>query len=76
MINKAAQCQSCPNNANCAGGDNIVPIKDYWRKNENSTLMVACPIEDVCLKGGGVNGLYKAPGLCSEGLEGPLCMIC
>ena len=42
-------CKLCPENANCYGGDSIMPHKGFWRFDSNSSLIIECVAEDSCL---------------------------
>ena len=68
-------CTNCPDFANCMNGHQIFPIKGFWRKDENQTLIVKCLIEDSCPGGGVFIGLSFRPS-CSPGYSGNICRIC
>lgn len=41
-VSKKESCDICPLNADCPGGSLIIPHKNYWRLNENSTIILPC----------------------------------
>ena len=63
---KAENCNRCPVNAKCTGGDAIVPLNGHWHSHPYSTQVHPCPRKGVC----GYNGS------CSEGYTGHLCGSC
>lgn len=40
----AVVCDSCPANANCTGGNAIVPVPGYWRSSASSNQVHRCAI--------------------------------
>ena len=68
-----SSCVPCPENAYCRG-DNISPMKNYWKsQNNNSNLVLKCPSE-ACI----YQDLWNFDGevKCLEGNKGPLCIVC
>jgi len=60
-------CEICPDNANCTGGDSILPLTGYWHSSQYSTQIHRCPhVADVC----------EYNGTCAEGYVGHLCGSC
>ncbi len=41
-------CEACPQNAFCPGGHVVLPIKNYWLRNENQTRPLKCLVENSC----------------------------
>ena len=41
-------CEICPDNAGCPGGDKIIPDEGFWRFDENSTLILSCLESSAC----------------------------
>lgn len=60
------QCSECPSGASCPGGDQIIPLVDYYRSHAKRDSVLKCS-SGVCL-GGEDN--------CTEGYYGPLCGLC
>lgn len=74
---KYQRCYQCPQNAYCKGGSNITPHAGFYRKNENSTDVVACINPLACF--GYVenaSGDSLIHGECKTGNYGPLCYYC
>ena len=44
----ASFCDSCPPNANCSGGSNLIPTKQFWHSAANSDFIVPCPNNNAC----------------------------
>ena len=44
----ASFCDSCPSNANCSGGSNLIPTKQFWHSAANSDFIVPCPNNNAC----------------------------
>ena len=42
-------CRSCPSDAICPGGNEIIPKKGFWRAHQNTTLIIACSSQSSCL---------------------------
>ncbi|EAS05865.2 transmembrane protein, putative (macronuclear) [Tetrahymena thermophila SB210] len=68
---KVQNCQECPKGATCLGGSNIVTNAGYWRKSNDSDLVLSCNnLPDNC-KGGSFGD-----NICYEGHIGALCEEC
>ena len=83
------KCLSCPSNAECLGGNYVIPISGYWRFSNTSLKIIKC-VSDSCL--GFPNNLdmnqiienytfYEnfndlIHGSCQIGNSGHLCFIC
>ncbi|KAL4493332.1 hypothetical protein ABPG73_007139, partial [Tetrahymena malaccensis] len=64
-------CQKCPVGGECIGGDKIYTQQGYWRKSEDSILIINCENQiSNC-----VGGSY-ANYICQEGHIGALCEEC
>ncbi|KAL4470463.1 hypothetical protein ABPG74_012074 [Tetrahymena malaccensis] len=64
------QCYSCPSGAKCKNG--LIYVNEgYWRKEENSSLVIEC-----VNKQSNCVGKYYANKACLEGYIGPLCEEC
>ena len=74
-FNSSLLCQKCPAFATCSK-NSIIPVNDYWRINENSTLIVKCPVKYACDSNNNDFINYKAPGNCTKGQTGELCVNC
>jgi predicted outer membrane repeat protein len=62
-----SSCEICPINANCTGGDSLLPLSGYWHSGRYSTQIHRCPhVVDVC----------EYNGTCSSGYTGHLCGVC
>ena len=60
-------CEICPINANCTGGDSLLPLTGYWHSSQYSTQIHRCPhVADVC----------EYNGTCAQGYTGHLCGSC
>ena len=45
----AAECNMpCPANADCRGGQTLVPWEQYWHSAADSEAMIACPSPSAC----------------------------
>lgn len=42
-------CDACPPNANCTGGANLIPAKQYWHSSPDSDYIIQCPNNYACL---------------------------
>ena len=62
------KCTMCPKHVACPGKFNFVVSEGYWRRSWNSSLVLLCPMKDICLGGD--------PPQCEEGYEGVLCTEC
>ena len=62
----ATSCDACPANANCTGGDAIVPLAGFWHSHKYSSQLHRCPRPEACLYG----------GICAEGHTGNACGSC
>ena len=62
----AGQCNKCPVNAKCTGGDAIIPLDGHWHSHPYSTQVHPCPRKGMCKYNNG----------CSEGHTGHLCASC
>lgn len=50
MFSKTQQnCKNCVPNAFCPGGSFLIPQPGFWRFSFQSTLIVSCKMEEVCL---------------------------
>ncbi|KAL4428780.1 hypothetical protein ABPG74_001294 [Tetrahymena malaccensis] len=68
---KVQNCQECPKGATCLGGSSIVANAGYWRKSNDSDLVLYCNnLPDNC-KGGSFGD-----NICYEGHIGALCEEC
>ncbi|EWS71413.1 transmembrane protein, putative (macronuclear) [Tetrahymena thermophila SB210] len=68
---KVQNCQECPKGATCLGGSNIGTIAGYWRKSNDSDIVLSCNnLPDNC-KGGSYGD-----NICYEGHIGALCEEC
>ena len=62
-----ASCSVCPGQANCTGGDVIIPLQGFWHSSSYSTQIHRCRhVDQVCL--------YN--GTCQSGYQGHLCGEC
>ncbi len=59
-------CEVCPDNAECPGGDKIIPKAGYWHSSNYSAQIHTCLEDGSCLDG----------GVCAEGYRGKLCGSC
>jgi hypothetical protein len=46
-----SQCKECPEGAFCLGGSNLIISSGYWRKSQDTDMVVQCPNTDSCLGG-------------------------
>ena len=73
-------CNACPLNAICLGGDTITPLPSFWRASNKSTLILTCPVKEACL--GAFPEINKndlevlIKGECFAGHHGALCYEC
>jgi len=63
-----SECSFCPAHAFCPGGSSLDLDSGYWRKDLNSTSLLACLLPEKCL--GGVQST------CLAGFTGALCSKC
>eukprot|EP00854_Cymbomonas_tetramitiformis_P024727 gene24727-30111_t len=84
------ECSSCPEGARCQGGEQLVPLRGYWRANNKSAQVTRCDRRDRCNgaqecassdavateEGSCVDGWHFLSEDCSSGYRGPLCGIC
>lgn len=68
-----ANCEECPSNAKCLGGDKVYPEEGYWRASITSSKIFKCMYEYACA--GGVE-TESQQGDCEEGYKGNLCQSC
>ena len=67
-----AECQDCPEGANCLGGSQLETLPGYWRDSETSSMIEKCyQLEANC-----VGGLKWDNELCYKGHFGALCEEC
>ena len=45
---KVSDCQKCPLNAECPGGEKIIPMAGFWRKDAQSSHVLKCLNEEAC----------------------------
>ena len=67
-------CKKCPENAICSGSDVIIPLASFWRKDENSSSIIACLVPAACPSQTQLNSTFTY--ICSEGYNGNLCSSC
>jgi len=60
-------CESCPDTAECFGGDKIFPESGYWRSNRYSDVMFECLRKESCL---GHQDQASDLGACADGYTG------
>ncbi|KAL4455417.1 hypothetical protein ABPG74_012569 [Tetrahymena malaccensis] len=65
------QCQNCPQNAQCLGGNKIITDYGYWRKSSNTSLIVQCENQESNCVGGEFGNF-----ICKKGYIGALCEEC
>ena len=64
-------CKPCPVGGNCTGGSTIVVQEGYWRENNSTDSILACP------NSGNTNRcLGTENSICNTGFIGPLCHQC
>ena len=66
VLPNSTKCSTCPNNANCTGGDIIIPDLNHWHSHSYSTQIHACPRDNIC----------EAEGVCAAGYMGNVCGQC
>lgn len=73
---KYQRCNSCPNNADCFGGNIIAPYPGFYRKSNMSRNVMACINAGACL--GSINeiNVEEINGECKEGNSETLCYYC
>ena len=69
------KCEACFENAICLQGNIILPLSGYWRRNENSTTMVACERSNDCLGNNGIITAEEAGNLTDIQLATGICSI-
>ncbi|KAJ8604526.1 hypothetical protein CTAYLR_000951 [Chrysophaeum taylorii] len=78
----AKACETCDDNAECAGGYSFVTHKGYWRSNRFSDNVRRCLIEDHCLPDVDLWTITNASfsdgdnALCADHHVGPMCAAC
>ena len=76
------KCLICPDNAHCIGGVYIFPDHGYWRRSNESSLIIKCLISDACTNNFDLdqynnNSDENLPSsMCAEGHEGNMCFDC
>ena len=72
------ECEKCPANSNCPGGDKIIPYEGYWRFDENSTLIIQCLEVSACPYQAAYETMdqIKFSFECGKGYWGNLCLNC
>lgn len=79
-LNSSFECEKCPINAKCPGGEKIVPLEGFWRYDENSTLIIPCFEQKACpyqIKySNSSKKNLKFEFECGEGYWGNLCYNC
>lgn len=68
-------CNSCPAQATCLGGFEMVPLPGFWRPDPMKNLFLACPNPDACLGSPSAESISLA-GICAVGYRGNLCSVC
>ncbi|CAG9313302.1 unnamed protein product [Blepharisma stoltei] len=70
-------CNECPVNAYCYGGDLLAPKPGYWRGKTDSIRLYHCLNPNAC-EGGlkDANDSISLTGRCREGYQGNLCQAC
>jgi hypothetical protein len=49
-LTEPGTCKKCPaEQAKCLGGSHIGPQPGYWRKNNKTSVFIACPNPSACL---------------------------
>ncbi|KAL4470514.1 hypothetical protein ABPG74_012125, partial [Tetrahymena malaccensis] len=67
----AQQCQDCPQGAQCKGGNQINVNQGYWRKSQQTALIIPCSNQDSNCVGGSYGNQ-----VCYKGHIGALCEEC
>ena len=73
LIEPEDTCKICPTGALCSGGSSILPLPGYWRVNNYSEVVYACPVSSACL--GSLNSSDYS-GTCAAGYKGNMCGTC
>jgi predicted outer membrane repeat protein len=63
-------CQQCPYKTKCPGGNVLDLAANYWRVDDISATVLACPTPYACLGGPNITSQ------CRVGQEGPYCTVC
>jgi hypothetical protein len=65
-------CSPCPSHSTSCEGASIEVEEGYWRVNNASTSILACPYGAHACAGGWVSGSSS----CKQGYDGTLCAVC
>lgn len=72
ILNRTVECDTCPLNADCPGGDRVIPFQGFWRLSENTSAIVkcfppeSCPVQKDWIK----TGLTNLQFTCATGYAG------
>lgn len=66
------ECESCPENANCPGGNTIDVDDGFWRSDNQSSEILRCRGNSEKACAGGSDG----SNICQTGSTGPYCAVC
>jgi hypothetical protein len=66
------ECGPCLAGGDCRGGNDVYIYPGYWRKSNESLIILKCENNEINCKG----GLIYGNGLCIRGHIGPLCEEC
>ena len=76
-MNKSAnsqKCSLCLQNADCDGGNLLIPMEGYWIYSNDSELIVECELTHNCINI--YNYTSKVLTKCKKGTKGNLCYYC
>ena len=73
----ATTCTACDLSSTiCRGGNDVGPRQGYWRMNQTTSLVLACPRPESCIGNEDTAKILDPLGSCEANYKGNLCYSC